>query len=204
MNAEVFPELWAVSTSTAISSSGWFIQRYWQVMWVYLARAWNLFMQTRTGWTPPSAETHSEKYLNVKTHTLFTVETGCATRLIVWCLWGLLLSLFLESDYTLSVSFCTPSYSKSYRQSVCECICTSGLFLSVKLWANQTAEAKIWCGEIISSARENKNVALQASARSKTVDNKYWVIFNKHIFSLGNKSRNLCTLFNMLQKFPHI
>lgn len=76
-----------------------------------------------------SREIHTCK----KTNSIHSGDWVCYTTLIVWCLWGLLLSLFLGSDNTLSVSFCTLSYSKNYRQSVCECICTSGLFVSVQL-----------------------------------------------------------------------
>lgn len=63
----------AVNTSLAISSSGWFIRRYRQVMWVYLTQAWSLFMQTRVGWHPPHPALHRVRrntYIWKNTHSI--------------------------------------------------------------------------------------------------------------------------------------
>lgn len=78
--ARSFPATGAVNTSLAISSSGWFIRRYRQVMWVYLTQAWSLFMQTRAGWHPPPPTLPStecrEIHIYEKTRTAFMKKFG--------------------------------------------------------------------------------------------------------------------------------
>lgn len=70
-----FAAVGTVEASLTIGSSGRFIQRYRQVMWVYLTRAWSLLMLTRTGM--PSLP-HTRTHTHTRAHTgMFTDIHKC-------------------------------------------------------------------------------------------------------------------------------
>lgn len=138
--ARSFPATGAVNTSLAISSSGWFIRRYRQVMWVYLTQAWSLFMQTRAGWhppPPPCPPPSAEKYIYMKKHAQHSWRSLGMFCLIVWPLQGLLLSLFLGSDSTQSPFAPRAPAIASECHKKCVCVCVNQW--SVQLWSNQAA-----------------------------------------------------------------
>lgn len=66
-----FPAFGAVNTSLAICSSGWFIQRYLQVMWMSCSSLEYVHLD-KSRLTSPSAGTYAKKYINAKTHTHYS------------------------------------------------------------------------------------------------------------------------------------
>lgn len=154
--ARSFPATGAVNTSLAISSSGWFIRRYRQVMWVYLTQAWSLFMQTRAGWHPPHPALHRVQrntYIWKNTHSIHEE---------VWACFAWLCGLFRDCSYLSSWGLIVLSLPLHHElqqspvnatKSVSVCVWISGL---CNYDLTRLLRQKRYDGEIICKSKKKK------------------------------------------------